>query len=82
MLQVSQMKLKPRFQILFEPLFSMLGLADATEQLSRFRLWLCETFILQVSQRELKTLFQILFELSFSAKLSFIKSWHDVKVSK
>ena len=30
------------------------GLPEATEQLSLFRLWLCENFILQVSQRELK----------------------------
>ena len=29
-------------------------LPEATEQLSLFRLWLCENFILQVFQRELK----------------------------
>ena len=33
------------------------GLPDATEQLSLFRLWLCENFILQVSQREIKNSF-------------------------
>ena len=42
-----------RFQILFESLSSInyllkqFGLSDATEQLSLFRLWLCENFILQ-----------------------------------
>ena len=33
-LQVFQRELKMSFQILFEPLFSMFGLPDATEQLS------------------------------------------------
>ena len=42
-----------RFQILFESLSSInyllkqFGLSDATEQLTLFRLWLCENFILQ-----------------------------------
>ena len=38
-LQVFQRELKMSFQILFEPLFP-----DATEQLSLFRLWLCENY--------------------------------------
>ena len=51
--------LKTRFQIFFEPPSStskvkQFGLPEATDQLSLFRLWLCENFILQVSQRELK----------------------------
>ena len=56
------------FQILFEPLFSMLGLPNATEQLSLFRLWFCENYILKVFQRELKMSFQILLEPLFSIK--------------
>ena len=54
------------FQILFEALFSMFGLSDATEQLSLFRLWLCENYILQVFQRELNMSFQISLEPLFT----------------
>ena len=61
-----QRELKIRFQILFEHPSSTrgkkFGLPDATEQLSLFRLWLGENFVLQVIQRELKMRFQILFE--------------------
>ena len=67
-LQVFQRELKKNFQILFEPLFGMFGLPGATEQLSLFRLWLCENYILQVFQRELQMSFQILFEPSSSIK--------------
>ena len=49
-------------------LVKQFGLPDATEQLSLFRLWLCDNCILQVSQRELKTRFQILFEPPSSIK--------------
>ena len=40
--------------VLVQHLIKQFGLPDATEQLSLFRLWLCENFILRVSQRELK----------------------------
>ena len=43
--------------VLVQHLVKQFGLPDATEQLSLFRLWLCENFILRVSQRELKTRF-------------------------
>ena len=43
--------------VLVQHLIKQFGLPDATEQLSLFRLWLCENFILRVSQRELKTRF-------------------------
>ena len=49
-------------------LVKQFGLPDTTEQLSLFRLWLCDNCILQVSQRELKTRFQILFEPPSSIK--------------
>ena len=57
--------LKTRVHILFESLSGInylvkqFGLSDATEQLSLFRLWLCENF---------KTLFQIMrvFRLSLN----------------
>ena len=65
-LQVFQRELKMSFQILFEPLFSMFGPPVATEQLSLFRLWLCENYILQVFQRKLKMRFQISFEPLFT----------------
>ena len=51
------------FQILFESLSSInyllkqFGLSDETEQLTLFRLWLCENFILQVSQGEIRMSF-------------------------
>ena len=35
--------------VLVQHLVKQFGLPDATEQLSLFRLWLCENFILQVS---------------------------------
>ena len=56
--------------VLVQHLVEQFGLPDATEQLSLFRLWLCENFILQVSQRDLKTdrAFQILFESPSSIK--------------
>ena len=38
--------------VLVQHLVKQFGLPDATEQLSLFRLWLCENFIRQVSQRE------------------------------
>ena len=63
---MSQRELKTCFQILFESLSSIkkktFGLSDATEQLSLFRLWLCENFILQVSQREMRFNFKTLFK--------------------
>ena len=48
--------------VLVQHLVKQFGLADVSEQLSLFRLWLCENFIRRVSQRELKARFQILFE--------------------
>ena len=39
-------------------LVKQFGLPDTTEQLSLFRLWLCDNCSLQVSQRELKTRFR------------------------
>ena len=40
------------------------GLPDVTEQLSLFRLWLCENFILRVSRREKSFIFKTLFKHS------------------
>ena len=54
--------------VLVQHLVKQFGLPDATEQLSLFRLWLCENFIRRVSQRELKTRFQKLFESLSSIK--------------
>ena len=54
--------------VLVQHLVKQFGLPYATEQLSLFRLWLCENVILRVSQRELKTRFQILFESLSSIK--------------
>ena len=48
--------------VLVQHLVKQFGLPDATEQLSLFRLWLCENFILQVSQREMSFIFKTLFK--------------------
>ena len=49
-LQVVQRELKMSFQILFEPLFSMFGLPDATEQLSLEAVALWELYSPGVSE--------------------------------
>ena len=58
--------------VLVQHLVKQFGLPDATEQLSLFRLWLCENFILQVSQTEIKNSF--IFETLFKCLVPSIVS--------
>ena len=56
---------KPKARYCLKPrlaLVKQFGLPDAKEQLSLFRLWLCENNILRVSQREMSFIFKTLFK--------------------
>ena len=57
--------------VLVQHLVKQFGLPDATEQLSLFRLWLCENFILWVSQRELEN---ALFRYCLNPRLALSKT--------